>query len=466
MGLRINGSNGVLTTLRNLESSRNDQIQSLEQLSSGLEINQASDDPSGFAISEEFRSELESLNQAVENTERASGIVNTADSALSRINSQINSIRESAVQASNTGVLGEEQQQAIQDTVNQAISSIDRIASGTRFGDVDLLNGNISFDVSEQSDQIEDVRVRSFQSDTNEFPQTVDVEVTSPATRAEATGTIDNTQSGASEVRIEGEAGEATLQFEAGATRSEVEEAINDVSEQTGVEADNGTIQSVREGSEAEVTIEELEGDLEGISEGTNTGTDIEGTIEGIEAEGDRNTLRVSSNEISGEVSFASDTSAGSFQFEVAGGGAQFQLGTGNTSGDRIRIGIESVKTDNLGGSGDGNTLRTLQSGGANTLVNNPGQAQQIADRALDQVNEIRSDLGNTQSRVLETNQNALEEEIVNITDSESQIRDANIAEVAAENFRASLLSQASIDTLNSFSFNQGGILDLLNGSI
>lgn len=461
MGLRINTSSGILTTLRNLQEARGSQTQAQERLSSGLAINQASDDPSGLVISETLRSDLRGINQAIENTERASSLINTADAPLQEVTNQINNIRDAALEASNSA-LGSSAQEALQDQVDQSLQAIDRISSSSRFGNANLLQGDLSFQVNNQEDQIEDVRVRSIE---NDLPANVDVQVLSPATRAEAQGEIADTQNEASEVRIEGEDGSETFNFEAGATQADVEEAINSASERTGVEAQDGQIRSVRQGSEAEVTIEEIEGDLEGVSEGSEVGTDIEATVNGQQATGDRNTVR-SSGTVGAEIEFAQDTDAGNFEFAVEGGGARFQVGPEPDNGDRVQIGIDSVEPSNLGDRAEGDTLDTLRTGGANALAQNPGSAIDIANQARDQVTSLRQQLGNVQDTTLESSRESLQEEIMNLEESESQIRDANIAEVAAENVRSSILAQSNVQTLQSINFNQGGLLDLLGGSL
>ncbi|MBI4616670.1 MAG: flagellin, partial [Planctomycetes bacterium] len=77
MGLRINNNVNALTALTNLRRTDGLLSRSLERLSTGLRINRASDDPAGLVISEQFRAQIGSLKQAVENTQFDSNLIGT-----------------------------------------------------------------------------------------------------------------------------------------------------------------------------------------------------------------------------------------------------------------------------------------------------------------------------------------------------------------------------------------------------
>ncbi|MBI4585653.1 MAG: flagellin FliC, partial [Planctomycetes bacterium] len=62
MGLRINTNVAANTAIKDLRTTDAAQRKTLERLSTGLRINRASDDPSGFVISEKLRAQVKSLN--------------------------------------------------------------------------------------------------------------------------------------------------------------------------------------------------------------------------------------------------------------------------------------------------------------------------------------------------------------------------------------------------------------------
>ena len=141
MGLRVNTNVPSLTALRMVNQNDQNLATSLRRLSTGLRINVASDDPSGLVISEQLRAQISSLSQASENAQNASNLLQTAEGALSEVNSLLIGIRESLIYALNTGGASNEQISAEQDSVDQALEAIDRIASTSRFATRGLLNG-------------------------------------------------------------------------------------------------------------------------------------------------------------------------------------------------------------------------------------------------------------------------------------------------------------------------------------
>ncbi len=145
MGItRINNNISALTAQRNIDKVGNNLQQSIERLSSGLRINRAADDAAGLVISNRLRSQVEGLNQAVDNASTGINVLNVAEGALEETNVRLNRIRELAVQAANTGVNDFKSRLAIQDEVSQSIDEITRIASTTKFAGNFLLNGDFS----------------------------------------------------------------------------------------------------------------------------------------------------------------------------------------------------------------------------------------------------------------------------------------------------------------------------------
>ncbi|UCD58449.1 MAG: flagellin [Candidatus Hydrogenedentota bacterium] len=143
MGLRITTS-APLVAQRNILLQHARLQQSLRQLSSGLRLNSAADDPAGLAISEHLRARIGGINAMASNTSRAINLVQTAEGALTEVNTQLADIRGLAVQAGNQAVLGDSGLQAIQQQINNAIGSINRIAETTQFAGQPLLNGTFS----------------------------------------------------------------------------------------------------------------------------------------------------------------------------------------------------------------------------------------------------------------------------------------------------------------------------------
>src|SRR3954462_5499350 len=141
MSLRINTNVTALNALRNLDQTSSTVSKSIERLSSGLRINNASDDPAGLIISESLRSQIDGLNQAISNSQDATNLIKTAEGSLTEVNSLLRNVRQLAVHAANTGVNDQIAVQADQTQISSAIGSIQRIAEQTQFGTKRLLDG-------------------------------------------------------------------------------------------------------------------------------------------------------------------------------------------------------------------------------------------------------------------------------------------------------------------------------------
>ncbi len=142
MSLRINHNIAALDAHRNLTLTTRNLSSSMEKLSSGFRINRASDDPAGLVISEQFRAQIAGLNQAISNSEGSINMIQTAEGALNELNNMLISMRELAIHAANEGFNDTAQLEADQAEIDNAISTIDRIAANTQFGTKKLIDGS------------------------------------------------------------------------------------------------------------------------------------------------------------------------------------------------------------------------------------------------------------------------------------------------------------------------------------
>ncbi len=97
----INTNIMSLNAQRNLNTSQMSMKQALTRLSSGLRINSAKDDAAGLAISERFTAQIRGLNQASRNAADAVSLAQTGEGVLGEITTNLQRMRELAVQARN-----------------------------------------------------------------------------------------------------------------------------------------------------------------------------------------------------------------------------------------------------------------------------------------------------------------------------------------------------------------------------
>ncbi len=182
---RINTNVSSLVAQNRLNRTNNDLNTSLTRLSTGLRINTGKDDPAGLIASEALRSDITSINKAITNTQRASQIIATADSALGQVSTLLNDIRGLVVEAANSGALSDDEIAANQLQVDSSLQAINRIAQTTTFQGRKLLDGSLDFITSAGTNftSIRDLQIN--QANLGSAGQVaLDVEITSAATRA------------------------------------------------------------------------------------------------------------------------------------------------------------------------------------------------------------------------------------------------------------------------------------------
>jgi flagellin len=140
MSLTLNTNIDSTVAQNNLTGSQALLSQSLDRLSSGLRINSAADDAAGLAISQNFTTQVNGTNQAINNANDAVSEAQTAGGALTTIVNNLQSIRTLAVESAN-GSNSASDRQALDQQVQQQIQEITQIASQTSFNGLSVLNG-------------------------------------------------------------------------------------------------------------------------------------------------------------------------------------------------------------------------------------------------------------------------------------------------------------------------------------
>ncbi len=141
--MRIQHNIAALNAYRQLGSNNNTVSKNLEKLSSGYRINRAGDDAAGLAISEKMRAQITGLETAQKNANDGISLVQTAEGALTEVHSMLNRMVELATQSANGTYDNEVDRANLQKEVNSLSSEIDRIAEGTNFNGINLLDGSL-----------------------------------------------------------------------------------------------------------------------------------------------------------------------------------------------------------------------------------------------------------------------------------------------------------------------------------
>ena len=142
MSLVINTNISSLMAQNNLTKSQSALSSATQRLSSGLKINSAADNAAGFAISQRYTTQIGGLTQASANASDAINLAQTAGSALDQVTSNLQAIRDLAVQSAN-GTYTSTDRASIDQEVQQRLAEITRIANQTTFNGSNVLDGSM-----------------------------------------------------------------------------------------------------------------------------------------------------------------------------------------------------------------------------------------------------------------------------------------------------------------------------------
>ena len=477
MSFRVNTNVSAMNALRNLNSTGMQFAGSINKLSTGLRINTAADDPAGLIASENFRAQISGVEQAIKNSQDALNYAKTAEGALDEISRLMRESRSLAVLSANTGTLSTSQLQANQTQIDLITRSIDRIAQQTQFGRKKILDGSAGVNAV----IVDSVNLRSLTLGGEIGTQTLTaggaltVDVTTAATKAEHTGTratasADLATYQATALGASGSFSINGLTFNVAATDTfgAVVQRINEASGQTGVVAEavhdgaNGQIvlRQTTYGSNFKVNLVDASGVIQAASgtvsvAGVDAVADITvGALNPVTftagfngADGlslsDSKGNRIVLTEAGNAVATLSNVA------QVTVGTAQFQIG-GN-AGQTTQLSIPNFSATALGFAG----LDVTTAAGATAAIT-------AIDDAIDALNLKRGEIGSFMRNILESNIRSLGVAKENLSATESQIRDTDIADEMTTFTKLQILQQSGLSVLAQANAAPQAVLSLL----
>ena len=404
MSLVLNTNIASLQAQNNLNKSSSALNTATEDLSSGLKINSSADNAAGFAIATRFQTQIGGLSQASQNASDAINLAQTAGSALTQVTSNLQSIRDLAVQAAN-GTYQSSDRAAINTSVQQYLSEITRIANQTSFNGTNVLNGSSSS--------------LSFQIGAN-VGQTINVSLGQGVTTSQI-GQISEVSTGNLSGDFVDASGNATT-------------------------LDLSTITLTGAGG-ATVTLSGSATDAQDVADAINA-TGLSGVSAAVNASGGINIYSAGSISVSGGAAAATSV-AGSGGTLTSSATYSGVTGTSTTTSTGTYTAGETV---GAGGSLQGGDVLTVDD--ANALISR-------VDAALTAVSTFSSNLGAVQNRFQSTIA-TLGAQQTNLTASQSSIQDTDFASETANLSQSQVLQQAGISVLATANSEPQNILKLL----
>ncbi len=500
MSTRINTNTTAFDASINLSKNSAAQSQDIARLSSGLRINSAADDPSGYVLSQSLQAQSGSLTQATNNTNDAINVVKTAEGALTQVQALLVNIRQTIVQAANVGTNNSTALTADAQAVSDSVASIDRISSTTQFNGKNLLDGSassagasftagtgaavaatgVTLAVNGQAGAYGAAGISSGNV-------TLTAGVADASTATFTAGGATNTFGGS--FTIEGK----TVNLSG--TQNTKADITTAIQQQTGLnynitgDASAGLVfTEAKTGAVATpATAGTLASYVAGTGAAASTGTSFGHSATGANASltvngqasdtvsTDGTTFDFTKGALKGLSLTTNATTAGtvgtfsaSADKAVAGNNLQFQIGSNQNQ--TISLAIGSTKSNNVGNytdaGGSAFKLQDLLKGGALDLTDVTGKSQQTAlgviDQAIQDISAASEKLGSTQTNVLQSNVASLAVSQSNNDSSLSTVRDTDLAATVVDYTKNQILVQAGTSALSYANQAPQAILKLL----
>ncbi len=443
---------------------------SLAALSSGLRINVAADDAAGMAIANTLKSQANGLGQAIKNANDGINIVQTADGALDEYTNIINTVRTKTIQAASDGQ-NDESRKAIQRDIDKLLEEANIIATTTSFNGLNLLDGtfqNKHFHVGAYTEETVGINISNTETRAIgvHVDQTGSAAVTSSALVA---GDLTIADKNGKIISVGATSADPDLSVAHSADSAWAKAiAINAISDATEVTA----IAKTKYSKDAVVS-----GSISAGGFSIN-GIDV-GEVTVLSSDSD-NALMNAINDISNKTNIIATHDGGKLvltsedgsdiliSFAAAGGAAIAGLADGMHGGSITLVSEHEVtlggaKVESIGFTAGGEYLSKSSALNSIDVTTREGaeKAIRITDSALKQLDAIRSDIGSIQNQLESTVRNISVTQ-VNVTASESTIRDVDFALESANLKKHNILAKAGTYALSQANAAQDNINTLL----
>jgi flagellin len=481
----INTNTISLNAQRNLSTNSASLATTIQRLSSGLRINGAKDDAAGLAISERFSTQIRGLNVAARNANDAISLAQTAEGALGSTASNLQRVRELAVQAANATNSATDRA-ALQSEVSALVAEISRVGSQTEFNGTKLLDGSFTskaFQVGANAGETITVAsiVDARSASLGRYALTADGTVTGSTVTASATNNGVTAATAATNFTITTTAGTTSpITYAANAGADAIATAINTAAANIGVTATAtnsttltgltaaGTV-SFTLGGQAVSAVVSDQNDLSSLVSAINGVAGTTGITASFTSTSAKNSITLTTTDgrniglgafaVSG-ASNESITFGGSTLTE-GGTVAAIRTGTVELVSSKGALSTANASAEVFGSAGVNNASFSSIAAVDVSTATGASNALAVLDSALSQVNSARADLGAVQNRFTATVSN-LGISSENLSSARSRILDADYAKETAELTRTQILQQAGTAMLAQANQIPQNVLSLL----
>jgi flagellin len=485
MSISIQTNYASLVAQNNLATNNTFMTNTIEQLTSGYRINQSGDDPAGLAVANQYRDSIAQLTQGVINANDGLSSLQIADGGLNNISMMLDRLQTLATETASSTFTGDrantnlEYQELVTDISRQAANiglnsngSLNQNNTVFIGGGSDIANAQISINLSGVQNTVDSQGLGL----ANTSVLDGGTELTGNAVRLDAPGatflTANASQTFTFNLMDNGSATSITATVNGGAsglTESQVLSSLNSQLSPYGISANVGSDGQLNFGGGAAFTVSTATTDATdeiATTGATATNSGVYNVAGAATYAGAAETLTFQNGEGTANVTLtAGDTLSTALATINQQTSALGIYAVANAAGTGISFqstGNFTASTDAAGG--------TFTATGAQT-VNDPIQSATATGNALAAVQAITNalaQLGNVQS-VVGAGENTINyatdlanSQITNFSAAESRIRDANVAQEAANLTQAQVLEQSSIAAMAQANSAPQALLKLL----
>ena len=440
MAMVVKNNMSALSTLNTLNKNTNALSKSLQKVSSGMKINSAADDASGYAISERMRVQIRSLDQANSNAQNGGSMMKVAEGAVSSTVEILKTLKEKAVNAAND-TNTDADRATIQKELDQSIDQINDNANVTFNGQY-LVDGSKNKQTTATTTMLTNTSLST--------ATTENTKLTELAARNGDNLNIHSTDTITVSYVKDGKTYSSSVQV----STNTLQEVVNKLGKH---KEGNTEVIDLKMGSYSSViTAKDGSGNTVFTASGLN-GVTVEAAKSGVTSQIAGFTISITDNK--GNVNKSANAALDAFDESLraanksADNSIVLQIGT--KANQSIKVGLTDMKATALGLQGkDGSTLSVGTQVKANAAIN-------VLDSAIQKALDQQTTIGSIESR-LEYTQSNLTTASENVTSAESTIRDADMAKEMMNYTKNNVLMQAAQSMLAQANQSSSNVLSLL----
>jgi flagellin len=434
MGMVVKNNMSAISTLNTLNKNSNALTKSLAKVSSGMKINGAADDASGYAISERMRVQIRGLDQANSNTQNGSSMMKVAEGAVSSTVDILKTLKEKVINAAND-TNTDSDRATIQKELDQSIDQINDNANVTYNGKL-LVDGSHNSEVKATSTAMTNQSLSTDTTGTTKFCEMKDRNGNSLNINSMDKVTISFVKQG------------KTYTTSVSATNS-----LSDLITKANSQSSAAFSTEIRTNS---YIGKDVAGDTVATADTTNAltisagGSSVSNQISGI-------TISVTNTKgaVQKSANAVLDNFSESIRAQNKSTDNAMVLQVGTKANQSIKVGLTDMRAEALG---------LQSSSGANIQIGTQQQANaaiSVLDNAVAKALDQQTTIGSIESRLEYTSAN-LTTASENVQSSESTIRDANMAKEMTDYTKNNVLMQAAQSMLAQANQSSSSVLSLL----